>query len=119
VLYADPRLWRLLPFVGGGVLLLCLAIAAGETRVRARERSAAAGCAGRLLRRLGGRGPRLGIAEFVAVSMWRSPGFRARVLPLLGLPAGMVFLSWPGRPQRDGFVFRACCCSCRRSTCRS
>jgi hypothetical protein len=42
---------------------------------------------------LAGQGPRRGIAEFVAVTMWRSPGFRARVLPLLGIPVGMVFLT--------------------------
>jgi hypothetical protein len=58
-----------------------------------------------LLRRLCGEGPRFGIAAFTATMMWRSPGFRARVLPLLGLPAGMVILSLPGDGSQPSLVF--------------
>jgi len=58
-----------------------------------------------LLRRLCGEGQRLGIAAFTATMMWRSPGFRARVLPLLGLPAGMVILSLPGGGSQPSLVF--------------
>jgi hypothetical protein len=58
-----------------------------------------------LLRRLCGEGPRLGVAAFTATMMWRSPGFRARVLPLLGLPAGMVVLSLPSDGSQPSLVF--------------
>lgn len=95
--------WRLLPFVGGGILLLGLATLLARTTGPRRERIGRGGLCGRLLRRIGGSGVRLGLAEFVAVSIWRSPGFRARVLPLLGMPAGMAALL-ASEPQRDGFV---------------
>lgn len=106
LLYYPGEAWRLLPFLGGGVLLLLLATAIGEADAARPARPGGGGVLERLLRRLAGRGPRLGIAEFVATSMWRSPGFRARVLPLLGLPAGMVFLSLQGEGQPNAFVFQ-------------
>ncbi len=105
-LLAYPHeVWRLLPFVGGAVLLLLLAIAAGEWEAARQTRSSSDSVLRSLLRRLSGSGPRLAIADFVAVSMWRSAGFRSRVLPLLGLPAGMVFLSLQGSGQPNSFVF--------------
>jgi hypothetical protein len=97
--------WRLLWLLTAGLLLLALAMVLGD---REPSRRAAVGRRTplrRLLRVLAPRGPRLGIADFVAVSMWRSPGFRTRVLPLLGLPAGMVVLSLPGQEPQHGFVF--------------
>jgi hypothetical protein len=36
--------------------------------------------------------------------MWRSAGFRARVLPLLGVPAAMVFLALRGGSTGNDFV---------------
>lgn len=105
-LLAHPHeLWRLLPFLAGGALLLLLAIAIGEVEARSQSRGGANGPLRRLLRKLAGRGPQLAIAEFTAASMWRSPGFRSRVLPLLGLPAGMVFLSLQGDGQPNSYVF--------------
>ncbi|MFO1031696.1 MAG: hypothetical protein U1F60_11480 [Planctomycetota bacterium] len=95
--------WRLLPFVGGGIVLLGLATLLARTSRPGRERIGRGGLCGRLLHRIGGTGARLGVAEFVAVSIWRSPGFRARVLPLLGMPAGMAALL-ASEPQRSGFV---------------
>jgi hypothetical protein len=96
--------WRVLPFLAGALVLALLAAAAGEAETARREAVRGDSMVRRLLRRLAGTGPRLGIAEFVATSTWRSPGFRARVLPLLGLPAGMVFLSLADDDARHRFV---------------
>ncbi|HEB52903.1 MAG TPA: hypothetical protein ENI87_06585 [bacterium] len=102
---ADPvgQAWRILPWAGfaGLLLLLTIASSTGEAsggRISRHQPLRA------LLRALAGRGPRLGIAEFVAATMWRSPGFRARVLPLLGLPAGMVFLTLGGERSEDDYT---------------
>lgn len=105
-LLTDPstELWRLLPWAGLAVLLLITTIAlrtasdAKRNRIHQRQPLLS------LLAKLCGHGPRLGIAEFVAISMWRSPGFRARVLPLLGLPAGMVFLTLGGEQDNNDYV---------------
>lgn len=104
---ADPdgEAWRLLVLLATAVVLLGLGMVIGSERSPRRVRVARIQPLRRLLQLLAGRGPTLGIAEFTALSMWRSPGFRARVLPLLGLPAGMVFLSLQGAEQRHGFVF--------------
>ncbi|MBL9077535.1 MAG: hypothetical protein JNL08_08530 [Planctomycetes bacterium] len=104
---ADPvgESWRLGLLLGGALLLVALALVLGD-RERARTpRLGRSGPLRWLLHRLAPRGPGLGIAEFTAVSMWRSAGFRARVLPLIGLPAGMAVLSLPGTEPRHGFVF--------------
>jgi len=103
--HPGEEAWRLLWLLGAGVLLLVLAIALGDREPSRRARVNRHAPLRRLLRVLAPRGPRLGIADFVAVSMWRSAGFRTRVLPLLGLPAGMVFLSLPGTEPKHGFVF--------------
>lgn len=94
----DPagQAWRLLPLLAAGVVLMLLRVALERTDPGDDLRVRAGGPLQRLLRASAGRGPRLGIAEFVATAMWRSPGFRSRVLPLLGLPAGMVFLTLQG-----------------------
>lgn len=97
-LLASPldEAWRLLPWAA-----LTIAMLACSAALRAGRRPARVGSQGRrpLLRLLAawtGDGPERGVAEFVAIQMWRSPGFRARVLPLLGLPAGMAFLTLGG-----------------------
>lgn len=85
--------WRLIPW--GALALAMLLTNAGLRARRAPERRRAGDRRplARLLATMTGGGPARGVAEFVAAQMWRSPGFRARVLPLLGLPAGMVVLS--------------------------
>ena len=95
--------WRLLPFAGGALLLVLLAAAFGGTASTGRGQVHRGGLLASLLQRIAGSGPRRGIAEFVAVSIWRSPGFRARVLPLLGVPVGTVALL-VGEPRDDAFV---------------
>ncbi len=94
----DPfgQAWRALPLLAAGAVLLALRILLERTDAGDDLRVRAGGPLQRLLRASAGAGPRLGIAEFVATAMWRSPGFRSRVLPLLGLPAGMVFLTLQG-----------------------
>lgn len=94
--------WRLIPW--GALALAMLLTCAGLRARRAPERRRAGDRRplARLLAAMTGRGPARGVAEFVAAQMWRSPGFRARVLPLLGLPAGMVFLSLGGSGSGGG-----------------
>lgn len=106
-LLADPaaETWRLAAMAAAATMLFLVALAFGDERSPRRPRVARFDPLRSLLRRLAGRGPTLGIAEFVAVSMWRSPGFRARVLPLLGLPAGMVFLALQDDGQKREYVF--------------
>ncbi|MBL8754324.1 MAG: hypothetical protein JNK15_13565 [Planctomycetes bacterium] len=106
-LAAPATEWpRLAELLGAGVGLLLLAVAvAGQPsphgqRVRGRNPAAW------LLRRLSAPGRHRGLAEFVAASMWRSAAFRARVLPLLGIPAAMLLLQLRNRggSDRDGFT---------------
>lgn len=99
--------WRLLPWATLAAAALALNVALRAGRQPSRARVSARQPLLRLLRRLTERGPRRGVAEFVAISMWRSPGFRARVLPLFGLPAGMVFLTL--RDPGDGDPFSLLC----------
>ncbi|MCR9248188.1 MAG: hypothetical protein NXI31_24420 [bacterium] len=94
--FPDTEAWRAAVLVLAMLVLglLALLTVAGDGGTLLRTRSG--GPLTRLLQRIAGRGPTLAIAEFTAVNMWRSPGFRARVLPLLGLPAGMIYLSLRG-----------------------
>jgi len=46
-------------------------------------------------------GPLLGSTAFVAAMLYRSPGFRARVLPLFGLPLAMILLAFWGRQEPE------------------
>jgi hypothetical protein len=93
-----PRL-AILVAAGAGLLLLAAATSGQPSphgqRVRVRNPAAW------LLRRLTTPGRHRGIAEFVAVSMWRSAAFRARVLPLLGIPAAMMLLLLRAGTGRD------------------
>ncbi len=104
---ADPGTdaWRFGALLATGVVLFLMAIAIGD------ERSSRASVSRidplrRLVRAIARSGPTLAIAEFTAISMWRSASFRSRVLPLLGLPAGMVFLSLQDDESKSrGYVF--------------
>ncbi|MEZ6038218.1 MAG: hypothetical protein R3F29_12110 [Planctomycetota bacterium] len=94
--------WRLLPWLGLAALMLAVTVMLSRAATPSRVQVGRGGPLRQLLRALAGRGPRLAVADFVAISMWRSAGFRARVLPLLGLPAGMVFLTM--RDGQHGYV---------------
>ncbi|MEO6594107.1 MAG: hypothetical protein ABIP94_05090 [Planctomycetota bacterium] len=106
-LLASPaaEAWRLLPLLGIAGALLLLAAFVGEANSPRRVQVSGGGPLRWILRTLARRGPRLAIAEFVALSMWRSAPFRSRVLPLLGLPAGMAFLSLDSEGPSRGFMF--------------
>ncbi|MBL8725597.1 MAG: hypothetical protein JNK49_16265 [Planctomycetes bacterium] len=102
---ATPEaVWRLLPLAATAAVLWLAATALGEPADTGRRVRARHSVLQQLLVRLAGHGPRLAVAAFTATAMWRSPGFRARVLPLLGLPAGMAFLSLRGQPEGAGSV---------------
>ena len=62
-----------------------------QTRLRARSRPSRFESLDRFLT---GGGPRLGLTSFISAMLYRSPGYRAMVLPLLGLPVAMVFLAF-------------------------
>jgi hypothetical protein len=90
------EVWRLGAVIAAGALLLAAAAALPRTADAARARAARPGLALRLLRAMTPPGRTRALAEFTAVQMWRSAGFRARVLPLLGVPAAMVALAVRG-----------------------
>jgi len=96
--------WRLGVLVAAGLLLLGAAMAIGTAGEASRGRRRHASPLLRLLQRITPAGPARAIAEFTAVGMWRSPGFRARVLPLLGVPTAMVFLAMRGSAPEHAAV---------------
>lgn len=59
----------------------------------------------RLDRRLAGDGPLLGVVTFTSTLLYRSAGFRAKVLPIVGLSGAMIGLSVWGAPPEHRFVF--------------
>jgi len=102
-LLADPTgdWWRLLPLLGLAVALLFCSAWLGE---RQREVSTPARRPGPLLamvRAMAGPPADRGLAVFTATMLWRSPGLRSRVLPLLGVPAAMAFLALRGSDDRS------------------
>lgn len=92
----SAEAWRLLPWAALTIGLLLANVLLDARRAPDAARVSSRQPLMRLLGAISGRGPGRGVAEFVALQMWRSAGFRARVLPLLGLPAGMVFLTLGG-----------------------
>ncbi|HLQ39324.1 MAG TPA: hypothetical protein VK348_16055 [Planctomycetota bacterium] len=103
----DPlhNLDRLAGLLGAGAVLLLLGVLLGDqSRARA-ERVGRKDPLMALLLRLVAGGPARGIAAFTATMLWRSPGLRARVLPLLGVPAAMVFLALKDGDPRGRQLF--------------
>ncbi len=80
--------------IGTGLLLFVAFVAIGEPerqehgRIKRRRSLTAA-----LDRHFAPAGPLLGTTRYVATMLGRSPGFRARVLPLFGLPLAMLVLA--------------------------
>jgi hypothetical protein len=103
-LVSPEAVWRLLPLLATAVVLWLAATWLGEPADDGRRARTRRSVLQQLLVRLAGRGPRLAVAAFTATAMWRSPAFRARVLPLLGLPAGMAFLSLRGQADNHSSV---------------
>lgn len=59
--------------------------------------------------RLARGGPLLGSTAFIATMLYRSPGFRARVLPLFGLPLAMAFLAFADEQKEGSMVLLGIC----------
>ncbi len=53
-------------------------------------------------RHLAKQGPLLGMTRFISTMLYRSPGYRARVLPLFGMPIAMILLSMLGSQDGKG-----------------
>ncbi len=103
---AEPEeAWRLLPLAGTAALLVLLAVWLGDGERDRHTRTTTAGHWQRLVRHLAGHRPDAGLAAFTATMLWRSPGIRARVLPLLGMPAAIAYLAWRGSDERSRFLF--------------
>ncbi len=96
----DETAWLAL----GGLLLL-IAVLGTWIRENATPKSRAVG-RGRftplaaLERRLAGPGALRGATRFCATMLYRSPSFRARVLPLLGVPIAMTVLAFTSEDER-------------------
>ena len=102
-LLAEPfdEGWRLLVLLGASLVLLLCAAWIGD---REREQTTVVRRSGpilRLIHALAGPAPDRGIAMFTATMLWRSPGLRARALPLLGVPAAMAFLALRGSDEQS------------------
>ncbi len=94
-----------------GILALALGLYLAFAWLGNREKSIARtlrnrpGILGWIDRSLARSGPLLGCTAFVAKMLYRSPGFRARVLPLFGLPLAMVLLAfWSEEGQEAMFL---------------
>ena len=97
--------WRLLPLGAFALLLLLLALALGDDEREANLRAGREGRALAQLRRLAGTPPAAGLAVFTATMLWRSPGVRARMLPLLGVPAAIAFLALRSSDEQGRYLF--------------
>lgn len=83
-----------LRLAGTAASLFLIGSALDRMRRRRRyQRPERPGWLARIDRGLAGTGPLLGVTRFVSTMLYRSPGFRGRVLPLFGMPAAMVLLS--------------------------
>jgi len=87
--------------LGLAVALLVLARFASSSRRPQRARVGASPMAA-LDRWFARSGPLLGLTVFTSTMLYRSPGFRSRVLPLFGLPAAMTWLAFQDSAG-DGF----------------
>ncbi len=90
--------WRLGALAAAATALLLATAALPEAAAVRAARRRAGGLLHALLQRLVRPGPGRAVAEFTAVGMWRNAGFRARVLPLLGMPAALLLLAANATP---------------------
>lgn len=84
--------------------LLAMALALGDpddARSASRIGSRRPGPLGLLERKWAGSGPLLGVTEWTSAMLFRSPGFRARVLPLFGIPVAMALLAFGEQGTRE------------------
>ena len=90
----SARVWVLY------VALALLQRAPRSTAARGRR----VGWLARLDRRLVGDGPLLALTAFTSALLYRSAGFRAKALPILGLPAAMVGLTMWDAPAAHRMI---------------
>ncbi len=100
----DPALNTLRLAGCGAVLYLLSIFLQRPTRRRRAGRSRRWNGLHRLERWLVGEGPLLGVTAFTATMLYRSASFRAKVLPLFGLPAAMIGLSLAGAEARGQLI---------------
>jgi hypothetical protein len=105
----DPmgEAWRALPWLLVGCVLALVAIALPEPENEPTRRVAPGGLFARIERRLAGAPADAAITGFCSTMLWRSPAVRARVLPLLGVPAAFAFLALRGNEGRGADLFVA------------
>lgn len=100
LLLAYPAAWIPAACLAGLAAVLALGhVSVGDvSRPRSRKRAAARspGPLARIEHRLAHGGALFGATRFVATMLFRSPSFRARVLPLLGMPVAMSILTFLG-----------------------
>jgi hypothetical protein len=99
--------WRALPWLLVGCVLALVAIALPEPENEPTRRVAPGGLFARIERRLAGAPADAAITGFCSTMLWRSPAVRARVLPLLGVPAAFAFLALRGNEGRGADLFVA------------
>ena len=105
----DPigEAWRALPWLGAAALLLLVSTALRDEENDRTQRRGRGGPIAQLERRLAGAPEDAAITGFCSTMLWRSPGIRARVLPLLGVPAAFAFLALRGSNERSARMFVA------------
>lgn len=92
----DPANWWFLAFLLAACVLLYVVSSMLQTAAVSRRASKPPRhrwLAG-VDRAIAGGGALLGVTAFISTMLYRSPGFRLRVLPLFGLPVAMVLLSY-------------------------
>jgi hypothetical protein len=88
--------------VGAGVVLFAATVLVGdEARSHAAPLSRRRSLSTRLEQRIAANAPVRGATAFIAAMLFRSPGFRARVLPLFGMPLAMVLLAFWQQDARE------------------
>ncbi len=99
----DPRSWWFLAYLLTACVLLYAVSSTMQTAAlrRRANRPPRHRWLETLDQAIARRGALLGATAFISTMIYRSPGFRARVLPLFGLPFAMVLLSFTaaGEPQ--------------------
>ncbi len=105
----DPvgESWRAMPWLCVGALLLLLSVLVSEPENDRSRRVPPRGAMARLDRRLAGAPEDAAITAFCATMLWRSPSVRARVLPLLGVPAAIAFLALRSGDAQSASLFIA------------
>lgn len=88
-----------------GTAALLFAVSVGLQRARSdASRAARASVLARLDRWMVGEGPLLGVTAFTSTMLFRSSGFRAKVLPIFGLPVAMIGMALLGAEPRGRMI---------------